>query len=423
MKSIFCLLVVAALSVTATAQEATEKENQLTIGMQVRSRAEYRNGALNPRDEGVDPTGFVNSRARLSIDYQRKGLEVKFAAQHVGVWGQDALVDKNGRFSLNEAWGKIDISDNWFVQAGRQSLAYDDERILGALDWNVAGRYHDALKVGFHDGGHQLHGIFAFNQNDEKINGGTYYDNSTTKLYKNMQTLWYHYQHRDCPLGVSILAMNLGQEAGDSDNPKTKYMQTFGTHISYAPKGWNLTGSFYYQTGKTTAGRSIAAYMASLRGTYNFAPKWSVTLAEDYLSGSKSATGDYKAFNPLYGTHHKFYGAMDYFYASDFQSGYAPGLSDTQVGLAWQVAKPTKLSLNYHYFATGVKLEGLDRTLGHEIDLQVDVKIAKDVSLAAGYSTMFGTDTMDAVKGGCHDSWQDWAYVSLNINPQMFFKF
>ena len=407
----------------ANAQGEEQKENTVTVAAQIRSRAEYRNGALTPRDEGVDPAGFVNERARLSIGYERKGLEMKFSAQHVGVWGQDALVDKNGRFILNEAWAKIDLSKDWFVQLGRQTLSYDDERILGGLDWNVAGRYHDALKVGFHKNGHTLHGIFAFNQNDEKVNGGTYYDNSTTKLYKNMQTLWYHYQAKSDPFGISLIVMNLGMESGDEDDPDTKYLQTYGTTITYAPKTWNIAGAFYYQSGKTTASRTVSAWMASVKAGINLTPQLSLSVGEDYLSGSKDSEGKYKAFNALYGTHHKFYGAMDYFYASDFATGYAPGLSDTQVGLAYKVSAPVKLALNYHYFATGVKLEGLSRSLGSEIDLQVDWKIKKDISLAAGYSTMFGTSTMDVVKGGNHDSWQDWAYISLNINPKFLFKF
>ena len=33
---------------------------------------------------------------------------------------------------------------------------------------------------------------------------------------------------------------------------------------------------------------------------------------------------------------------------------------------------------------------------------------------------MFGTKTMDIVKGGYHKSWQDWAWVQLNINPRIF---
>lgn len=420
-RSIFALVAIAAATI-AFAQDGQPKENTVTIDAQLRSRAEYRNGALTPRSEGADAAGFVNERARLSLGYERKGLAMKFSAQHVGVWGQDALVDKNGRFILNEAWAKIDLSQNWFVQLGRQALSYDDERILGGLDWNVAGRYHDALKVGFHKESHTLHAILAFNQNDEKVSG-TYYDNSTTKLYKNMQTLWYHYQDKTNPLGVSVLVMNLGLESGSSDDADTKYLQTYGTTITYAPADWNIAGAFYYQSGKTTASRTVSAWMASLKAGVNITPKLSLSIGEDYLSGCKDATGDYKAFNALYGTHHKFYGAMDYFYASDFASGYTPGLSDTQVGIAYKVSDTVKLGLNYHYFATGVKLEGLSRSLGHEIDLQVDWKIQKDISLSAGYSTMFGTSTMDVVKGGDHDSWQDWGYVSLNITPRFLFKF
>lgn len=44
----------------------------------------------------------------------------------------------------------------------------------------------------------------------------------------------------------------------------------------------------------------------------------------------------------------------------------------------------------------------------------------KDVSLSVGYSLMRGTSTMDVVKGGNHKSWQDWGWVSLNVNPTLF---
>lgn len=80
------------------------------------------------------------------------------------------------------------------------------------------------------------------------------------------------------------------------------------------------------------------------------------------------------------------------------------------------------MEMNYHYFATAVKLENQERSLGSEIDYLLDWKIMKDVSLSLGYSVMFGTSTMDVVKGGNHNSWQDWGWVSLNINPQIFCK-
>ena len=358
----------------------------------------------------------------MSLGYNRQRLSLKFSAQHVGVWGQDALVDKNGRFILNEAWAAFDLNDSWFIQLGRQALIYDDERILGGLDWNVAGRYHDALKIGYKSNGHQLHGIFAFNQNDENVIGGTYYDNSKTKLYKNMQTLWYHYDFTSISLKLSLLAMNLGQEGGNAETKKsnTKYMQTFGSFIEFAPCSWVLSGAFYYQTGKNVLSQSISSYMGSMRVLYNINNSWAINLGTDYLSGGEESDKKYKAFNPLYGTHHKFYGAMDYFYASDFKNGYNPGLSDTQLGINYKASSSVAMNLNYHYFVTGTKLEGLKRSLGSELDFQLDWKIMKDISLSVGYSTMFGTSTMDIVKGGNHNSWQDWGWVSLNISPMIF---
>lgn len=424
-KKLACLVLGAILPGFIQAQD-TEKENEFSISAQIRPRAEYRNGALFPREEGEESARFINNRARFSMEYKRGDLTMKFSAQHVGVWGQDPQIDKEGRFALNEAWARLDFGKGFFGQAGRQSLAYDDERILGALDWNVAGRYHDALKLGYETKNNRLHLILSFNQNDEYITGGTYYA-AGAQPYKSMQTLWYNHQSTACPFAISLLFMNLGQEAGNAQTKeaKTRYMQTMGTYLAYKPGSWDLSASFYYQSGKDKAENSLSAYLGSARAQYNISKEWSVLAASDYLSGDKSGDDKFKAFNPLYGTHHKFYGSMDYFYASNFINGYNPGLWDNQLGITFKPSAKVGLSLNYHYFraTTEVKAENntLSKGLGSELDLQADWLVMKDVKLSAGYSTMFGTGTMDIVKGGNHKRWQDWAWVSLNINPKMLF--
>ncbi len=91
------------------------KENEFTMSIQIRPRAEYRNGALMPRNEGEEPAGFINNRARLSMEYKRSDLQMKISAQHVGVWGQDPQIDKNGRFIMNEAWAKLNFGKNFFL--------------------------------------------------------------------------------------------------------------------------------------------------------------------------------------------------------------------------------------------------------------------------------------------------------------------
>ena len=78
------------------------------------------------------------------------------------------------------------------------------------------------------------------------------------------------------------------------------------------------------------------------------------------------------------------------------------------------------MGLTGHYFNTAAKLEDLNRSLGTELDYQLNWKIMKDATLTFGYSVMFGTKTMDAVKGGNHKSWQDWGWISLNLTPKLF---
>lgn len=423
MKTTYLALGLLLLPGMAWAQKS-EKENEFTMSMQIRPRAEYRNGALYPRIEGDKAASFINNRARLSMEYKRSDLSMKISAQHVGVWGQDPQIDTNGRFIMNEAWAKLNLGSGFFAQLGRQTLSYDDERILGGLDWNVAGRYHDALKLGYEHNAHKLHFILAFNQNREKTKGGTYYYDGA-QPYKNMQTLWYHYTADALPLNASLLFMNLGLETGDAatETSDTRYLQTFGTYITYKPQSWDLQGAFYYQTGKNKSAQSVAAFMASVKAAYALNKQWSISLGYDYLSGNDGDGGKFRAFDPLYGTHHKFYGAMDYFYASAWQ-GLAPGLQDAQLGINFKVSKKVSMQLNYHYFATAVEVDDVDdlnKSLGSEVDYQLDWNVMKDVKLSAGYSFMLGTKSMNLVKGGDHERWQDWGWVSVNINPRILF--
>lgn len=406
-----------------SAQEE-KQDKEFSISAQIRARGEYRNGALYPRSEGEKSTSFINNRARLSLGYiqrySKTSLELKLSGQHVGVWGQGAQVKKSGDFILNEAWAKLNFNNGFFAQLGRQALSYDDERILGGLDWNVAGRYHDLLKLGYANDLNAIHLSLAFNSNNETVKGGNYYAPGG-QPYKNMQTLWYHYGNNQKPFGFSLLAMNLGWEMGEADDGGNGFMQTFGTYLTFKKDIWDLNGSVYYQTGKNKEDISVSAYMASIFAKANVTHKWAFAIGSDYLSGGKQDDTKYKAFDPLYGTHHKFYGTMDYFYASSYPYN---GLWDNQIGVYYKPSKKVDMSLNYHYFMTVQDIEVLDdkysKGLGSEFDFQINWSIMPDVKLMAGYSVMLGTKSMDIVKGGDHKRWQDWGWISINITPNLF---
>ena len=87
----FVLMLLPSMAYTQT----TEKENEFSMSMQIRPRAEYRNGALVPRNEGQKAASFINNRARLSLDYKRSDLESRC------------------RHSMSEYGGKIRRLQEW----------------------------------------------------------------------------------------------------------------------------------------------------------------------------------------------------------------------------------------------------------------------------------------------------------------------
>lgn len=411
MKRHLLTAVIALTSIISNAQQY----NNLNVEAQLLTRGEHNNGALIQRNEGEQSANYVSERARLSFNFTRNDLQLKASIQHTGLWGDDDIRKSSGKATISEAWAKLTFNRHFFVQIGRQQLAYDDERILGAQDWDMENFKHDALKLGYEsmDLHHRVHVILAMNQ--EKANRGDYYDGPMP--YKNMEGLWYHYRAFNIPLNVSLLALNLGFERGNEGHGRTNYLQTYGTDISFCyPTSWDIHASFYYQMGKTSL-RQVQAYLASGSIGYSFAPQFKLSAGYDYMSGNDFDHPKWNAFNALYGSYHKFFGSMDF-----FSNTLTWGLQDIKGCISSQICKKVRLDLNYHYLMTATQISDLKKELGHEFDVELTAKIKKDVTLKAGYSTILGTETLDRIASGNHKEWQDWAWLQLNISPSMIFS-
>lgn len=416
--------IIAALMMITSIDVAVAQQDKgtFTVKGQLRPRAEYRHGVLSPIGDNQKPSSFISNRARLNFGYDNGILSMGFGAQDVSVWGERPQIDSYpGTTGINEAWARIG-SNGYFAQLGRQMLTYDDDRILGTLDWNQVGRFHDALKLGYEDQTHKLHLILAFNQHGQQVNAGTYYAGG--QPYKTMQTAWYKYNGG--AFDISFLAMNLGFEGGTAGTvdqapvAKTRNLQTLGTTINYKIDDLALFGSAYYQTGKTKANNDVSAYMFAAKAQYALTPKFSVALGIDYLSGQKDGESKVTNFDPLYGTHHKFYGTMDYFYASAFGN---KGLSDLYVSLVFKPVNKLTVDLTYHNFTSAQDISVNDvnkKGLGSEFDLTLTYPFRPYIVMQGGYSMMFGTDAFFHIKGGSKDKTQNWAFLSLNINPELF---
>jgi len=440
----YCVLLLLMASTGSWAQK--DSINKLSFGLELLTHGELCGGGLPRSDLNVvneDRSQFLFGRIRINADYERRGLQAHVVLQNMAVWGMSG----NQAINLYEGWVKMTAKNGLFIQAGRVELAYDDERIIGPNDFATAALSHDIVRAGYEGHGHKVHALFAYNQNGDNVYNGTYYDDGA-QSYKTMQTVWYHYDVPKFPLGASLLFMNLGLQAGrykevdgkvveDVYNPpSTVNQQMWGGYLNFHPKYLTLEGSYYRQTGRVVDeekfSKPIKAWMASVKATVNPTDRYGFVLGYDYLSGDDYVPVAYggpfvmvnhpqiKGFTPLYGSRTKFYGIMDYFYQSAYTKGFTPGLQNAYLGVFGNPIGKLNCSATYHYLAVANKLDELNRTLGHSIELQASYQFSQYVNLMAGYTQMFGTETMACLKQKGSSKSAHWGWFTLVVSPSLF---
>ena len=431
MKRLSLILAFLALPLCVRAQE-----NTFSVDADYLSRGEIRYGGYSANDDGDSErqySRFVISRTRLGASYSRDWLTARLTAQHADTWGSST---GNG-LSMNEAWVKMDLPLGFFTQVGRQRLSYDDQRIFGADDWSMTGYSHDGLKLGFERAGHKVHLFGAYNQDADNIDqGGTRFSGGI-QPYKSLASLWYHYDIPNTNLGASVLFVNMSLDdlmVVEEAEPQTCFQQLAGTFLSWKPKYFGMEASYYHQWGKAYGGIPLDAWMASAKATATPSEHWSFRAGYDYLSGEEDfptpEEGNIglvrheivRGFNSLYGSNHKFYGAMDFFYVSTYVYGFTPGLQNLYAGVSWTPVKPFSADVAYHFFSTAAPVQDASKALGHEVELELTWTINPSVSLSAGYSFMQGTETMSILKRSSENNRLHWGWLMLNVTPTFFKK-
>lgn len=423
---------------------------QFSLSGQLRTRSELLHGQGSPLSKTDKPAFFTSQRTRLNAGY--KGYRTQFfvAVQDVRVWGQDAST--NNRISnpalnglmLHEAWGEISLLDTnqtklgkeFALKIGRQELLYDDSRLLGNLDWLQQARRHDAalLKYGFN--GFTAHLGIAYNQNRE-LRTGTLYDgvpngyaagtNGIGTMYKSMQFAYLGKKLKHGNVSFLILKDDFQKYTLDTAGIRTvkngtNKRVTFGPYIqTKLGKAWNLTASAYYQTGKDKDGKSLNAYMYSVRGLFTASQIFSIGPGFDYTSGTTNGSRKNSTFDPLYGTPHKFWGQMDYFYAANgFGKG---GLADFYINSVIKASEKLSIAVDLHQFSSAANIrnakdEKLSANFGEELDIIATYNLTKTISFQGGYCTFLPTNSLAQVKSVKDpQKMANWAYLMINIKP------
>lgn len=417
---------------------------QLTVTGQFRERTEARGGFGTLLQDGKKGALFTSQRARLNVGFAGYRYKVYASLQDVRVWGQDAstvnryTMDANDGLLLHEAWTELSLVDtlstiqNFSIKIGRQEISYDDQKVLGSLDWLQQARRHDAIVLKYANKGWTIDLGAAFNQRSEQLTGTTYngqpgtYPAGTNLIGHAYKSFQYAYIGRKFFFGdMSFLFFKddfskfTGTVAAPTIIEGVNARTTTGIYYNVNPtRKLNLNGSFYYQGGHDKVGNTISARLGSLTATYQFGRKLFLGAGADFLSGT-NATGatQNNQFDPLYGTPHKFWGYMDYFYvATGFGS---QGLLNYYAKAKYLASDKLSLFLDVHGFESAAKLAG-DKTpyLGTEVDFMARYNFTKVINIEAGYSVMAATNTMAMVKAVVNPKLTaQFAYIMLKVTP------
>ena len=441
--------------------KASHLQAQFSVSGQIRTRTELRDGQGTPAVKDTVPAFFTSQRTRLNFGYASHRFKVYASVQDVRVWGQDASSvnritnDVFDGFMLHEAWGEISLVDtgkvvkNFTLKIGRQELVYDDVRLLGNLDWLQQARRHDAAVLKFDHNGWTVDLGGAFNQNAERKSNHIYngvptgYPSSTNGLsamYKSMQFIYVARKRQFVNASFLVFKDDFSKfhfAQTDVEKKEPIYDRgvwsriTLGGHVVGSAFGkLAITGSAFYQGGKYREGSSLDEYLLSLSAMYSPARRFSFGAGIDVTSGNNGADPSkrFQRFDPLYGTPHKFWGYMDYFYVADgFGSS---GLINYYLKTKYKPKGNLVLSLDAHRFVlpaavTNESGEELDKSLGVELDLTLNYGITSAINIEAGYSSMFSTSTLISarVKNVVNaDTFSSWAYLMVSIKPEFIFK-
>ncbi|WP_349351621.1 alginate export family protein [Flagellimonas sp. MMG031] len=402
---------------------------QFTLDGQFRPRTEFRNGygSLIPKD--ADPGFATATRARLNAGYQTTNYSFYLSLQDVMVWGENRQLrpdDENNSFAIFEAWAKLDLGSGWSTKLGRQVLSYDDQRILGGVDWTQQGRNHDAAMVKYAKNNFILDFAFAYNQDFDNPTGyqsiGNAYNTTGFFSYKTMQMLYLKQKWEG--LAASLVLMNNGFQNFDENDEANgiSNLQILGTHITYGKGSFGLSGNAFVQLGERQRDLDVKdAYLLGLDFTYKVSNKVGLAAGFEIISGNDASTaGETGAFFPLFGTNHKFNGLMDYFYVGNHANSI--GIFDLHASANFKLGEKSILMAKIWNFKGDKDLPSGENALGTEVDLVFTQKF-KGYSLKFGYSHLFPTDGMYELKGVSEADaagTQNWAWAMLIVKPKIY---
>jgi Alginate export len=188
-----------------------------------------------------------------------------------------------------------------------------------------------------------------------------------------------------------------------------------------------LQGAYYRQSGHNRDGMALRdAFHYTLSAAIAWG-KTTITPGYDVLSGNKTGSVSDGRFDPLYGTPHRHWGFMDFFYAGTGSP--VGGLENGYLKIKYTTPLVT-IGADVHGFWLNhaIALPNAQQSgqrLGTEVDIVMTVPLNKMTIIEIGYAHMAATDNMVYAKGQANSAAAatsfhknaDWVYTSIKFAP------
>ncbi len=404
-------------------------QEQFTLQGEYRLNPLYSRGFRVPLQNDAQPEFYVHQRSRLIFKYDNpNNLSSELIFQDRRAWGTYNNNGAAGILSIFRAWVEKSFTENFSVRLGRQGFIYDDQYLLGGLNWggNMA---HDAALLKFEKNGWQIHSALSYNANGFDLSREEF----EFKNHKHMQFVWVHKELGK--VSASAIALNRGLEKPDG-SLRTRSNQTVGANVGLKLTDQvSLKGIYYHQFGKDTVGEQankVNAFMYSAQLTFKPSKFASFTIGTDVMSGADQADLQNPAyteknnFDILFGLRHGHFGYLDYFYLKLWPE---TGLEDYYLKSKFKFSDKVNLDAHWHTFLSHGEIQSneipgevLESSYGSELDLKLNYKHDSSFKATLGYSKMWLTDTYMSYYGDQQPEGSSAIYAVLTFKPTFIKK-
>lgn len=385
--------------------------------------------ALDPAGKDVNDIGWLRSSVQADAavtDDLRARVEVRDAR----AWGTEPSTTAQ----LQAAGMGTDVKQAWFeaddlygcgtrTRAGRQVLAYGDQRLVGELDWATYGRSFDGLLLShvYERTGTKVD-LFAARVIERGVGalvpGVDNDDRNFLGLYTVTPKALHHSDLDAYLLFVKDNAVLPG-EAGGTGNTG---FWTGGFRVAGGKDNLDWGTEWALQGGRI-AGDRHGAWAGSARVGYTMRDtRWTprVGIEWDRASGDDDPTdGDLGSFQTLFPTNHGHYGIMDLMAWQNMQAwratlGVRPSENWSIDADYWRLYLDD--SMDAWYGSTGAPIRGgaagASKYVGSEVDLVVSWKPNDRMRISIGGAQFFDGGFVRDTGGGGDTAW---VYVRVQV--------